>query len=168
MRIDEVERRLVGLPVLAVTSDIRSGSLFELGEWVSLQRPVLNPKLSERLQNYRGSESMLVRCMWELDSPVDLVPDGTEVRGFDSRSRLLEALVDARISNATFSVEPLEFLLSFSNKMKFTLTLTRPVFCSETVKFFGKHTLSLGFSNTYWSIAPNGDIDEEQRAHLNG
>ena len=98
-------------------SDPRSGSLFELGEWVRLPRPVPNPTLSEQLRNYRGSGSMFVRCRWELDSPVDLVPAGTELRGFEQRARLLEALTGSRIVTAAFSAEPPEFLLSFDSKI---------------------------------------------------
>jgi hypothetical protein len=164
MRIEEVEQGLIGLPVLSVTSDPRSGSLFELGTWTRMKRPVHNPRLSEKLRNFRGSESMLVRCRWELDSPVDLVPPGAELRGFDSRSGLLEALVGSWISNAAFSAEPLEFLLEFNNNMTLKLFIARPVFCPETLEFFGRHSLSLGFSGGYWSIDPNGVIQEEQRS----
>jgi len=43
VKIEEVEQKLAGLAVLAVTNDPSSGSLVELGEWVKLQRPVRNP-----------------------------------------------------------------------------------------------------------------------------
>jgi hypothetical protein len=163
LRIEEVEQRLVGLPVLAVTSDPRSGSLFELGEWVRLPHPVVNPNLTERLQNYRGSESIFVRCRWELDSPVDLIPVGTELRGFEQRSRLLEALVGGRVTSAKLSLESLELVLVFDNEMKLKLFLAKPVFCSQTLEFFGQNSLRLGFRNPYWTVSPNGEIKEKPR-----
>ena len=163
MRIEEVQERLVGLAVLAVTSDPRSGSLFELGEWVRLPHPVLNPNLPERLQNYKGSESMFVRCRWELDSPVDLIPVGTELRGFDQRSRLLEALAGSSITGVEFSTESLEFMLNFDNEMRLKLFLTKPAFCLDTLQFFGGNSLALGLRDLYWTVSPDGEINETTR-----
>lgn len=163
LRIEEVEQQLVGLAVLAVTSDSRSGSLFELGQWVRLSHPVSNPNLSQRLREYGGSRSMFTRCSWELDSPVDLIPVGTELRGFEQRSRLLQALVGSRIIGAEFSGERLEFSIDFDSELKLKLFLARPEFCAETLEFFGMNTLTLGLKDLYWKVKPNGEISEERR-----
>lgn len=163
LAIGEVEHRLIGLAVLAVTSDPRSGSLFELGEWVKLPHPVLNPTLTERLQNYRGSESMFVRCRWELDSPVDLIPVGTELRGFEQRSGLLAALVGSRITDVAFSPASLEFRLRFDNEMALLLFLARSAFDPQTVAYFGRKALTVGLQDVYWSVESNGEISEMPR-----
>jgi len=93
---------------------------------------------------------MFIRCFWGLDSPVDLIPVGAEPREFEARSQLLEALVGSGISNATFSAEPLEFVLAFSNGMMLKLCLDRPIF-PEADNIFGPYLLSVGFRDIYWS-----------------
>jgi hypothetical protein len=156
LTIDDAMERLIGLAVLAVTSDPRSGSLFDLGE--RLQRPqrIPNPNLPEKQQNYIGSESMLVRCRWELDSPINLVPDETALHGFEQRTRLLETLTGSRIADANFSAAPLEVTLRFEKEVTLRLFLARPIF-SET-------TLTLRFRELYWTVNASGDINEEPRA----
>jgi hypothetical protein len=149
---------------LAVTSDAKSGSLFDLGEWVELSRPIANPCLPERQQNYIGSESMFVRCSWELDSPVDLIPVGVELHGFEERTRLLEALVGSRIAEATFSAAPLEFWLRFENQMSLRLCLAQASFREQALRLFGSASLTVSVRDSHWSVRPNGEISEALRS----
>jgi hypothetical protein len=155
LTIDDAMERLVGLAVLALTNDPRSGSLFDLGEWLPRPQRIPNLNLPETQQNYIGSESMLVRCRWELDSPINLVPDETALHGFEQRTRLLETLAGSRIADANFSAVPLEVTLRFESQTTLRLFLARPIF-SET-------TLTLRFRELYWTVNASGEIDEESR-----
>ena len=155
--IDEVMERLIGRVVLAVTSDPRSGSLFDLGEWIQRPQRIRNPNLPETQQNQMGSVSMFVRCRWELDSPVDLVPADTTIHGFEQRTRLLESLVGSCIVQWKFSAAPLELTLRFENEMALLLFLARPVYSPET--------LVVRLHEMHWIIYSNGEMHEEPRVH---
>jgi hypothetical protein len=153
--VDEVMERLVSLAVLAVTSDPRSGSLFELGEWIQRPRRVPNPNLSETQQNCMGSASMFVRCRWELDSPVALVPRDAVLHGVEQRTRLLEAVVGSRIADADFSEARLELRIRFDNEMALLLLLSKPVNSMAT--------LAARFLEMHWLVYADGGTRVEPR-----
>lgn len=90
----------VGKRLLAVTHSAL-GSMFEIGQWVPLRRPVANQSLPDRLRRYRGSEGLLIMCPWDFlsETPVEMfltepAPAGI---GLVTRDHGLDVLVGRQV-----------------------------------------------------------------------
>lgn len=151
---------LVGKRVLEVLDEPTSGSLLDLGEWVRRPRPIPNEHLNERQRNFRGSDSVFVRCTWVLDSPVDLglVVDETDWWSrMLSRMDLIRSLIDQTVSSAEFSASDLSLTLAF-DPLGATLKLEPPLKGGDLTE------CSVGLGGQFWIVQSDGKVFRETPA----
>jgi hypothetical protein len=147
---EAVTHGLTGAPVLAVISEPGLGSLFELGVFIPLGYTLDNPTLPDRLRSFRGSESLYVRCPWELNSPRELVPPGTLLKGHQARMKLLEALVGEPIKSVQFKGSGLGLQLELPSGLSLQL------FPHDRGHGSGGYTV--GLEGDYWSTYEDGTV----------
>lgn len=130
LTLENIADELAGKEVLALTHEPGSGSLFHLGSWVQRARPVRNPHLSDRLQEFQGAESIFVMCPWELDSPAVLEPGAVRPGDPQARTRarmeLLNVLEGHSILAVRMATDADRLTLGFDGAIQLTLFPIQP------------------------------------------
>ena len=130
LTLERIADELVGKEVLALTHEPGSGTLFDLGSWVRRPRPVRNPNLSERLQEFQGTDLIFVMCQWELDTPDVLVPAAVTPGDPRTRTRarmeLLNVLEGHSILTIRKATDPDRLTLGFDGATQLTVFPIQP------------------------------------------
>lgn len=106
---------LVGRTVLSVISDPASGSLFEIGEWIRMRRPIENPNIPSQSQNYKGSESVLILRAWQFEVPSEMKHLDSGDSGVQAQMDLFQIVVGSKITRAVVQESTLNLVIVFDN-----------------------------------------------------
>lgn len=151
---------LIGQPCWGVVAGKGTGSVISLhfGNKIPLPQLIKNPHLSDDLQKYEGEMILFVKCVWRIDSEVEVIcgcwedntKDGPMLKG-------LQNIVDQKVESIELSLPAWDLAIHFSNLMVLR------IFCDQTDLSDTVDNYNLFLPEIIYTVSPKGKLEQEIR-----